>query len=258
MLEAKALQLILETNKKANSAEVLKIPGDGRTQWVRIGDELREIPVKPRPREHFTLSLDSMIDYVKVVHGSDFMADFATLPVLWHGDESIVFIPNDTDRRDRVSMQLKPTKRYTLLQKLEAEKPLFDQYAFIKLLRLELGLDPLFVGKFRKLSWGEGSRTDREHNHAADKLGKTINLQIENAADIPEEFDLQVPVYDEFPNELMIVKCAIEIDTRNQRLMLCPLPNELDKAMKNTQQFIHEWLTRELAECNVPVYYGTP
>jgi len=69
MLEAKALQLILETNKKANAAEVLKIPGDGRTQWVRIGDELREIPVKPRPREHFTLSLDSMIDYVKGVRG---------------------------------------------------------------------------------------------------------------------------------------------------------------------------------------------
>jgi len=155
-------------------------------------------------------------------------------------------------------MVLHQTKRFHLLEKLQEEKPLFDQYTFIKLLRLELGLDTVFVGKFRKLSWSDGGTSSGQHTHGSDKLGKTINLQIENAADIPEEFDLQVPVYDEFPNELMIVKCAIEIDTRNQRLMLCPLPNELDKAMKNTQQFIHEWLTRELAACNVPVYYGTP
>ena len=125
------------------------------------------------------------------------------------------------------------------------------------MLRLDLGLDNLgIVSKFRRLAWSDGSTTSGEFVHGADKLGKSINAQIENAADIPDETSISIPVYDEFPGEKYAVRCAIEIDSRNQVLLLAPLPGEIERVVTQTQEFIHEWLERELDEYNVSLYFG--
>ena len=251
-MKADALQLILNTCKQANAAEILGIETDGRTKFVRIGNEIREIAIKPQPRKHKPLSLDSLIEFVKNL-------EFPGNAVVWHGDDKIALVTDDADRRDNLAMPLAHTKRFLLLKQLEIHKEWHDQLAFVRMLRLDFGLDNIgVVAKFRRLAWSDGSKTTGEFVHGADKMGRQINSQVENAADLPDEFDVEIPVYDEFPGEMLAVRCAVEIDSRNQRLQLVSMPGELKRVLTATQEMIHDWLTRELSEGGTAIYYGTP
>ena len=252
MIEAEALEMIFDAVKQANAAEILNIETDGRMKHVRIGSEIREIAIHPQPRKHGTLSLDSLIELAKKL-------PYPQNAVIWHGENEIVLIHDDLDRRDRATMLLLYSMRYLLLKKLETTREWYEQLAFVRMLRLDLGLDNTgVVSKFRRLAWADGSKTTGEFVHGADKMGRQINSQVENAADLPDEFDVEIPVYDEFPGEMLAVRCAVEIDSRNQRLQLVPMPGELKRVLTATQEMIHETLVHELAEGGTAIYYGTP
>ena len=254
-MKADALQLILDTCKQANAAEILNIETDGRTKFVRIGDGIHEIAIKPQPRKHKSLSLDALIGFVKNLS----CVSDPENAVVWHGDDKIVLVPDNEDRRDNVTMSLTHTKRFLLLKQLEIHKEWHDQLMFVRMLRLDFGLDNIgVVAKFRRLAWADGSKTTGEFVHGADKMGRQINSQVENAADIPDELNVTIPVYEEFPKETLAVRCAVEIDSRNQQLQIVPMPGELKRVLTATQEMIHETLVHELADGGTAIYYGTP
>jgi hypothetical protein len=252
MIPKETLQLIQETAQKAQRAAIVDVPGDGRHVYMQQGDHVDKLEVPPACRTHVVHSLAELIAYA--------LNQANPKPIVWHGMEGVVLLTDDADRRDRVVFPLTQSARFKVLCKLAEETVLMQQAAFVKLLRIQLGLDNLVVvSKFRKLDWAVGNEGQSEVRHGADRLGKSITAKVQGIDELPEELDVPVPVYQQTgEREEYVVRCAIEIDAVNQRFQLVPLPDELERVMDLAQDSIGKRLAGGLDECKVPVYYGVP
>ena len=250
-----ALELIQETAQRAQEATLIpELSGDGRTAFVQQGEEIKQFAIPPKPRDH---QVHSLVDLILYARRQEVKA-----PVVWHGCQGVVLVIDDADRRDHVSFPLTASKRLLTLQKLADDKPAFDQAKFIRLLRVDLGMDNLkVVAQFRKLDFAFGNEGSGEVRHGSDRLGKTITAKVAGVDELPDELDLPVPVYQQTgERQEYIVRCAIEIDTVNQKFQLVPLPDELERVSDLAQASIHDRLTAALGAIDgqpaIPVYYG--
>jgi len=257
-----ALALIQATAQKAQKAEVLQIPGDGRTVCVRIGDAVHSYTVAPPCRNPQVFSLKDRLDYAcQVVRDrkNTPAAVEAARPVVWHGPEGVTLVLDDQDRRDQVTFQLTTSDEMDQLLDLAKSKPTFDQKAFIRMLRCVFNVDTAIIAKFRKLDWEHSSWTTAEIERGRDRLGKEVQSQVQGAAELPEYLDIVAPVYREVgEREEYTIRCLLEFDTDTARSPRIPTPGELDHAFELAQASIHQRLVDGLADEGVPVYYGKP
>ncbi len=254
---ADALKLIQDTAQEAQAAHILpELSGDGRKAFVQQGGEIKEFSLPPAPRRHVVHSLVDLILYAR--------REDNKFPVVWHDDSGVALLTDDADRRDAVTFPLTPSERFETLAMLAEDKPTFDQAKFIRLLRVDLGLDNLkIVAKFRRLDWSLSDDGGGDVQHGANKVSKSVMAKVQGIDELPDELDVQVPVYQQTgERQTYIVKCAIEIDTLNRLLQLVPLPDELERVIDLAQASIHDRLTAALGEIDgqqvIPVYYGKP
>lgn len=257
-----ALELIQKTARDADAARVIvELSGDGRKAFVQQGAEIKAFDIPPAVRNHKVASLADLICYMQ--------SPPASHPVVWHNPLGVVLVLDDADRRDRVAFELTLSERFSMLKRLAKEKPALDQKAFVRLLRIQLGLDATIVGKFRKVDFAAAAESSGEINHGSDKLGKTITAKVNNIAEIPDELNISVPVYQQTgEREEYLVRCAVEIDTQNRMFQLIPMPDELERVTDLAQASIHSRLqdaASKTASANpeaqrevIPVYYGAP
>jgi hypothetical protein len=252
------LELIQQTAKQAQAPVVVEsLNTDGRTAYVQQGGEIKQFPLPAKPRDHRVGSLADLILFAQREDNKS--------PIVWHGVECVVLVTNDADRRDSVTLPLTLSERFKTLQMLAEEKPALTQVEFIRLLRVDLGLDnTAVVAKFRKLDWSNGAEANGDIQHGSAKLGKSIAAKVQGIDALPDELPVEVPVYQQTgERQAYIVQCLIEIDTLNQRFQLIPKADELERVVDLAQAGIHERLNVALnsdaaTDANVPVYYGTP
>ena len=257
MLPKETIELIQQTACDAQAARLLpELSGDGRKAFVQQGNQIKEFPIPPVNRCHQVHSLLNLILYARDADNP--------APIVWHGTDQVVLLTDDADRRDAVGFPLTLSTRFETLKKLAAEKPVFDHAQFIRLLRIDLGLDNIaVVAKFRRLNWSVANDGTSDLQHGADKMGKAIAARVQGVDELPDALDVEVPVYQQTgERQVYKVKCAIEIDTLNQQLQLVPLPDELERVMDLAQASIHDRLIVALGPIDdqkvIPVYYGTP
>ena len=241
-----ALELIQETAQQAQAAQLIDI-ADVRMAHYQIGSEVKDFEIPPMPRDHAVNSLQDMIAYVAENKSA----------VVWHGTDGVIAILDDLDRRDRVTFALAFSQRMETLRKLAKEKPTFDQTKFIRLLRIDLGLDnTAVVAKFRKLDWENGDKARGDVKHGDARLSREVIAKVEGIDQLPEEIRVPVPVYRQAgEREEYEVLCAVEIDARNQTFQLLPLPDEIERVIDLHQADIRSRLDADLT---CPVYYGRP
>lgn len=256
MIEEKTLDLLQKTAQKAVEVYEVKSLSNARKSYVFDGTAIQAFPKDPPLRSHTVHSLADLVAYAMAVpvDGEE------KRPVAWHGENSVTLILDDADRRDTVAFPLTFAEKFQVLQWLHKEKPYFSQQDFVKLLRFRLGLDNArVVQQFRKLQWNAGVETNSQINRGDARLGKSVIEKVEGVDQLPEELDVPSPVYAQTgEREDYNVRCGIEIDTRDQRFQLIPLPDELPRVLDLAQASIHERLCEGLFEANIPVYYGTP
>jgi hypothetical protein len=257
MIPVETLELIQETAQKAQTAHVLaELDGDGRRRFVQHGDAITEYAITPPLRNH---QVHSLVDLILFARRPDNKA-----PIVWHAPDGVTLLVDDGDRRDSVCFPLTHSKRFEVLVALEREKPVYDQARFVRLLRVDLGLDNVaVVSKFRKLDWSASNDGSGEVQHGSTKLAKSVVAKVLGIDELPDELNVEVPVYQQTgERQTYAVKCAIEIDTVNQRLQLVPLPDELQRVVDLAQASIHSRLTAACSETTdadvIPVYYGKP
>jgi hypothetical protein len=249
--------LIQQTSREAQSATLLpELSAGGRKAFYQHGTEIKEFTVPPSARNH---TVHSLVDLILYARRPDNQA-----PVVWHDNTGVVLLVDDADRRERVTFPLTWSERLVTLQNLAAKKPCFDQAAFVRLLRIELGLDNVaVVAQFRKLEWSAGNEGSGDVQHGMNRLAKSVVAKVQGIGDLPDELNVPVPVYQQMGEQKeYLVKCAVEIDTCNQRLQLLPLPDTLERVVDLAQASIHERLVAALGEIEnkpaIPVYYGRP
>lgn len=259
-----AIGLIQNTAVEAAAARVVEVPGDGRKILVQYAEQLKEVAVPPPCRKHAVHTLADLIEYTLRVIAKippDAPPDPPRVgPVVWHGVKGVVLVIDDEDRRDLVTFPLTYSRRLMRLCSLEQDKPTFDQKRFVRLLRTELGLpNEGVVAKFRKLDWKVADEGSGSVQHGKDRMGKSIQAEVQGSDELPEEISVPVPVYQEAgERQEYIVRCAVEIDAINQSFALIPLPEEIQKAIDNAQANIRDRLSLAIGASRAAIYYGAP
>lgn len=257
MIPVETLELVQRTAQTAQEARVLsELDGDGRRRFVQHGDTITEYVITPTVRKHY---VHSLIDLILFARRPDNKA-----PIVWHDSDGVTLLIDDADRRDSVFFPLTASKRFEVLRTLAKNKPAFNQSQFVRLLRVELGLDNLkIVSKFRKLDWSMSNDGSGDIQHGNNKVGKSVLAKVQGIDELPEELAVEVPVYQQTgERQAYVVKCAVEIDTVNQQFQLIPMPDELERVIDLAQASIHDRLVAALGEVDgqkaIPVYYGKP
>lgn len=257
MISKEALELAINTAQAA--AGPTKLCDDPSKQAVHylVGDKQITVPLGPAPRDHRVYSLDDLIAFVRDHSGSDWITS------TWHSRIGVVAVLDDDQRRDYCTLPLTCSVPFEQLRWLDEDVRWLDQRAFVRLLHFALGIDRTFVAPFRRLDWSQQTTGVGEVVHGRDRLGSEISAAVTGAAELPEDLMVRVPVYRESgETDCSIVRCAIMTDPSRRLLNLRPLPGEVDAAIDQHQQSIHERLlagfTNEESEICTLVYYGRP
>ena len=144
---------------------------------------------------------------------------------------------------------------------MELERKPKTQAELIRLLRIELAgsIDKALIARFRRLDWTNNAKTAATAEHGRESLGQEVLAEVSGTEDLPEELNLQVPVYrDVGRTTVYTVKCAVEIDTVQATFCVTPLPGQLDLAQESALTAIRDELVKGLSSTSVPIYAGNP
>jgi len=245
------LELIQDTARKAASPQVVA-DIDPRMVHLAIDGTLHAINVPSPVREHRVYSLDDLVNYASnCPNGS-----------IWHSRSGVCLLIEDYDRRDRVTFALHASEQYDSIV-AAADKPL-NQADLVKLLRLKLDL-PDLAAQFRRLDWAKSDGGRAEIQHGKESLGREILAEIQGVDQLPEEFRVEIPLYQEQGerDQVYLIRIAIDIDTVNRLFLLAPFPGELESAADHHQADIDRRLREGLGEGlggpdGIEIYYGDP
>lgn len=249
-----ALQYLFERGaetEKCARARILEVPSDGRTVVIEHKGELIDRTVPPDLRNHTVESVADLASAAK---------RWKPDPAIWIDGKQIVLIPDDQDRRDRVTLPLKQSAVFSCVKKL-AEQPKMDQQQLIRLLRHELRnavniatiLTAVRKIKFRSLTQGHA-----DIQHGNESLGRQIESEVVGADAIPEGLTVPTNVFSN-PGEIDLVfpvTLSLEIDVSAQKFLLKPMPDEIERVEDQALADIRERIEDGLP--GVPVFFGRP
>lgn len=261
-LDKDALEYIATLGQRAGGMEAISVPGD--KVLVRTGQTV-ETHVIPPPRRH--VEVHGYADLVRLVRD----AAIAPEPELYHegafGSSSglggqVVVLLDRKDRRAAARLVLKLSDKFQQLIAFAGSGPMQTPQV-VNALRFNLsgvaGAEAL-AAKIRKVDFTTVTNANANVAHGRESLGRSVEAQVIQAADIPEEVEFIVPVYAGDPTLIQLssvsVRCGIHIEAKAAAVQIKPLADELDMAMAEVQRKLGEKLRTDLE--GVPVFYGAP
>jgi hypothetical protein len=240
-----------------NAAERLKpIPietGDIAVKTLAINGDVVKVPLAAKPRNHKLLSLDDLVSLVQNVDGEDHLS------AVFFNEDSVTSVLDYTDYRlNFATFNLKHSDQWLTVQGLSAW---MDHKAFVRLLRISLRgcYDPaVLLDPVRSIKMENGSVVKSDIGRQKESLGRSITGQVLAEKELPEEVDLELPIYKSpGENDLYTIRCSVEVDPmRTDAFRLMPMPDELDRAQHRAMASIRKRLVAALPK--VPVFYGAP
>jgi hypothetical protein len=259
------LELLQKTAQEATRPTLLPIPGDLRHCYLVYGGRYERIDLQPDTRLHRPGSIGDLVGFV------EWWAKEApdAKMTLWHHDTAIVLVLDERDRRDRALYPLTLSRPYLHLQKLDAGDccaNLLEHRQLVRLLRVEFAgcvMNADLIPMLNKVDWTKNEAANSRADRGRESLGKSIQAELVQAATIPEEIVLEVPVFENRDVcDTIQIRCALEILPQDQRFRLTPFPGQVPAAMATAQDKIHELLDEllhdgELSE-KIAVFHGVP
>lgn len=242
---AEAIDRIQKLAHDASRTQILAnedLPG---VVFLRHGDELREIQVPPPRRFPAVLTLTDLV--AMLMH-----ADFPRSEVYVSHGQVEAFLDRD-DRRETVVLPLAKTARLERIEALMAE-PALTQSAAIKMLRFEL-YGPhaaSLVTALRRVDFTRKSTGGRTVEHGKESLGRSVEAEVQQAGDIPDEFRVTLPVYQGVGFEASFT-VGLHLDLAAERIELIPRADEVEAARLAVLGQIRE-LVAEKVGC--PAFIG--
>lgn len=255
MLNNDTLQTIQQTAVKAQAVHVTHL-FDGRKLLVSQGGEREMIDTPPGLRRHTVTRLNDILVAVERYANSG--------GTIWHDTEAVVLLIQDAAALDRVTLPLAHSEQFDELHKIR-QGGNFDQKALVRWLRHTMhgaGVEGI-IPVFRKVEFERGARGGGTIKHGDESYGRSIEEKIVSAADVPESFAVEIPVFDiaDLVRPYRI-ELTVEIDMQNERFVITPLPDQITRAVQQAEDDIHDYLVHGLSEIedvgSVNVFYGSP
>lgn len=244
----KALELIQKTAQDARAARLLPIPGNPRKMFLDQGGTAQDIPIPPPPIDSRVLSLEDLINYAKECQSAAQM--------IFHDPATVVLVLDRTDRREKVTLDLGRDRRWLLLDVLNTNPRPMPQKEFIRVLKIELELDPAVVTQFRVLDFHRAETGRGDVQKQRESMGRSVEAAVQGLQELPEELAVMTSIYETAGERAMYaVRLAVEIDAVQSTFQLIPRQWDMLAAMDAHQRTIAQ---RIRDACDVPVFYGRP
>ncbi len=251
------LDRLVALANKANDVQVHEVPGFPNHVALRSGTavDLKEKPA--RGRFYVIRSLGDLIALVKD-------KAICTAPEVFHGgglgSQGVRVVLDRAKRTEVAFMPTHETDRFATLRKLRREPTGMFVPEAIRLLRFDLqavGADAL-VAALRRVDFKRTEAGGATTEHGRESLGRSVEAIVQQAADIPEMFVANAPIYqvDGLRHIAPAVPCGVYLDVHAQKVALRPYADAIEEAVSAAQAEIHAILTAALP--GVAVFQGEP
>ena len=226
----------------AKSPRVFRDETDPRKAWVWIDGDLHDKDIAPP-------LVRAVVDTIPAL--GEVIAEWGAKEEgvsVWYGEEEVVAILNNEDRREYAILPLQLSDRFRALQSLPKA---FDQRSLILFLKRTLygSIDESLLPRFRGLDFSKREEASSTVKHGEESLGRSIHAAVVGAADIPEFMEVRVPVYSNpgltWPQT---VRLSVDINVAQCLVELTPLPDQLSLALAAAQEQLGTLLTNELSD----------
>jgi hypothetical protein len=249
-----AIQHVESLAQRAASARVVNIPGDGKTAFVEQNGSLARIPVTPPLRQHTVASVADLVKSAERWEHEEWGN------VVWISCDKLVLVIDDSDRRETVTMPLVESYVFSRIKAL-AKNPVVDQAALVRLLRVDLrGVvnATALLTAVRKLKFRQAESGHADIQHGNESMGRQIEAEVTGADAIPDSLVVETNLYSNpgLDEQKFTIGLDLEIDVKNQRFLLRPVPDEIEKVTAAQLASIRAEI--EEADSELPVFFGRP
>lgn len=241
------------TIARAQSCERFVVPEKPRSVFIRRGELLEEHTVESKRRAH-------------TVHGLDDLLTFATdperapRPELFLAESGVVLHLDAEDRHETVRMLLRKSERWAALSTLGGQGRAFEVPELCSFLRLQVGGDMAIEASkaCRAVNFERITKANNAVTHGRESLGRSVDMAVVQAEQIPEEIVVDVPVFSTVGcGHVVRVRVAVVLDMKAERIRLAALPDQLVEGIEQALGWIHAKLAQAVTEGTLLVY-GEP
>jgi len=182
---------------------------------------------------------------------------------IFFNETTVAFLQPTDGGEDVAVCQLALSDAWQLLEKLdEPNGGALVQKDFIRAGRFVLRMSPAAIEPFRRIDFTQGTTGMSEIRKGNENLGKQITATVlTGGTPVPDFLDVCVPIFST-PGEIepYMIRLDVELSTLDQRIVLKPCPDELNRAMtahlETMRDRIESTLGDSLEYCDV--YHGSP
>lgn len=216
--------------------------------FVSHNGTLEKMDRPPAPRTGDLGSFESVVEFCKTVaKGGEVYVDAKGIEVVVDKDH----------RWSCVGLAFQGSRRFQTLSELG--KTSWQPRDAVRVLRfgLELENTPVLSG-LRRVDFTRKSDGSSTTEHGRETLGKSVEAQVQQADEIPEHFEVTLPLFMNpgFGSFTAAVRVGIDIDVHNQCIRMIPSVDGITVAIGSAVTQIVEKLRQELE--GVPVFHGSP
>lgn len=244
---------IKQLAENAATPRLLNVPGaPGHVRYFINGEgQLETTTIPPDAPSDTIRSIESLIDYAEAE---------SDVGVIFYDRNGITFFCDPTERRDRACFPLSYSRPFKTLQELDARPRNLGQKDFLRLLRFDLSCCPhaaQLVSAIRQVHFRSSTETKGEVQKGKASLGRAIEAELTGAEKLPDTIPVVAPVWNELPF-LATVACLVDVDSQAETFSLTPLPQAIEKAVRDGEDKIRAVLADQADKHNARVYYGHP
>lgn len=237
---------------RAQQPEVITSEALPELALVREGDRFTQLPIPPKRRSMTLVGLDDLIAAVKD-------PVLARAPEIHHGSGKVVVLFDRADRRDRATIELRESERFTAVRQMHGRGLAMKPRDAVKFLRFDLPRTAsTVVQALARIDFTRKSSGASTTAHGKETLGRSVEAAVQQADQVPEQFFASVPVYSNpgFREFEASIEIGIYLDVESEVVTFRVLADELDKALNAAQSFIDKELAEQLPD--VPRFHGSP
>lgn len=224
-----AIQEIQQLTRRAFGAEVIHDSRFPRHCIIRKGDELTFKDTPLPMRKQAVVSVVSLVNAAKD----------AVRPQFWVNRSHVLMVPDGSDPREWVAMPLYATHPWKLIRELERGRSpgkSFSPRECLRFFRHEMGeaakVDSSLAGALSVLDFKRMTGLQQGATRDRDTFGRSVEVEVQNAAAIPEETTVRVPMFNNAGLMSIRGDVAIDIilDPEKECVRLVPKPDHVVQA----------------------------
>jgi hypothetical protein len=167
------------------------------------------------------------------------------------GEKQIVALLNEHHRRERLHFELTKSKAFKTLTECEESRDAAAQKEFLSMLRIDLNgaVEATVINLFKQIKFEKSSEGESSISNSSKAVSNKVKMSLAaGGQEIPDEITAKLAVYEEFPEIVLPVRCAVETNIEEATFTLIPLAGELNEASVETQAAIEVRITNGLME----------